>query len=92
MANLPLIESLRGGNALDGAATGARRGRDSLLARFNGPFLLVVLLLACYGLVVVWSATYSDIDYDFKRQAAGVAVGVVLMLAVWQVGDRKRLH
>lgn len=75
---------LGSGSALDGASMRARRS-GGFSERFNWPFLAVVALLVCYGLVVVWSATYSDVDYSFKRQALGVAAGAVMMLLVWQI-------
>ena len=63
--------------------------RPAKATRFNYPFLIVIALIVSYGLVVVYSAVSSDADYSFSRQLAGVAVGVVLMLAVWQLDYRR---
>ena len=54
----------------------------------NVPFLVVAGLLVLYGLVVVYSATYSNEDYNFFRQLATVAVGVVVMVVVWRFDYR----
>ena len=63
--------------------------RPAKATRFNYPFLIVIALIVGYGLVVVYSAVSSDADYSFSRQLAGVVVGVVLMLVVWQLDYRR---
>ncbi|MDO4501654.1 MAG: rod shape-determining protein RodA [Coriobacteriia bacterium] len=60
-------------------------------ARFgsvNVPFVVVTSLLVLLGLVVVYSATSTNADYSFSRQAGTVAVGIVVMLALWRLDYR----
>ncbi len=69
-----------------------RHGRALKGFRFpdvNVPLVIVIALLVCYGLAVVYSAVSADPDYSFNRQVAGVAVGVVAMLAIWAFDYRK---
>lgn len=58
----------------------------------NLPFLLVATLIALYGLAVVYSAVHDNPDYSFTRQAAGVAVGAVLMFIVFRIDYRQLSH
>lgn len=53
------------------------------------PFVGVVALLVCYGLLICWSAVQGNENYSFTRQASGVAVGLVLMAIVWAFDYRK---
>lgn len=48
----------------------------------NVPFMVVVLCLVVIGLVTQFSATYSNPDYNFFRQAFGVLIGIALMLLI----------
>lgn len=48
----------------------------------NPLFIFFMLALVSYGLLVQFSATASDPDYSFSRQLMGVAVGVVLFVAI----------
>jgi len=64
----------------------ARRGP---FAAFNWPFIAVIALLVAYGLVVVYSAVSADEDYNFSRQVAGVAIGVVVMALIWRFDYRR---
>lgn len=84
MALPPQIHSVKA--PAKGVPSGAPSHKKS---RFNMPFLLVVALLVGYGLLIVWSAVSSDADYSFSRQLAGVAVGAVLMLLIWQIDYRR---
>ena len=84
MALPPQISTVKAPSADVSRAQPSRRQ-----TRFNLPFLLVVTLLVGYGLMVVWSAVSSDSDYSFTRQLAGVAVGAVLMLLIWQLDYRR---
>ncbi len=84
MPQLPQISSMR-------SATGetAVRGSSRQLPAINLPFLVVVALLVLYGLLVVFSAVSADEDYTFSRQLAGVAVGLVAMIAIWAFDYRR---
>ena len=84
MAQLPQIDSLA---APDKAV--ARSTRKRRFPALNLPFLVVVGILVCYGLVVVWSAVANDPDYSFSRQAAGVAAGIVAMVLIWRFDYRR---
>lgn len=55
----------------------------------NVPLLVVVALLTAYGLVVVYSAVSGDEDYNFNRQLLGVAIGLIVMAAVWAFDYRR---
>ena len=68
---------------------GTPRGQGKgFLSKVNLPLIIVVALLAAYGLVVVHSAVANNEDYSFMRQAAGVAIGIVAMLIVWHFDYR----
>lgn len=84
MAQLPQIDSL----ATPDKAV-ARSTRKRRFPALNLPFIVVVALLVCYGLVVVWSAVANDPDYSFTRQAAGVAAGIVTMVVIWRFDYRR---
>jgi len=61
----------------------------SILRSLNFPLLMVALLLAGYGLLVVWTATLGSSDYSFNRQLMGVGIGIVIMLVLWRVDYSK---
>lgn len=79
MALPPQIHSVK---TPDKAVTNATR--TSRFPSVCVPLAIVAGLLVLYGLVVVWSAVSSDADYSFSRQAAGVAVGIVVMIVLWR--------
>lgn len=84
MANIPQIHSI---NAPDKAVTAVNK--QSRFPTLNIPFLTVSLLLVCLGLVVVWSAVYSNDDYSFTRQLSGVAIGLVFMILIFKLDYRR---
>ncbi len=84
MPQLPQINSVK---APDRAVTQATRMRR--FPWLNLPFVIVVALLVCYGLVIVYSAVLNDPDYSFSRQLMGVAVGAIAMVLVWQFDYRR---
>ncbi len=84
MAQPPQINSVR---TPDKAVVDATRSRR--FPSLNLPLVVVVALLAGYGLVVVYSAVYGDPDYSFPRQAALVAVGAVVMIVLWRFDYRR---
>ena len=66
-----------------------RQSTPGRLPAINLPFIIVVALLVGFGLLVVYSAVSADEDYSFTRQLAGVAVGLVVMIAVWAFDYRR---
>ena len=84
MPQLPQIDSVKAPDKIVAQATRARR-----FPWLNIPFILVVALLASYGLVVVMSAVANDRDYSFTNQLAGVALGIVFMVLVWRFDYRR---
>lgn len=79
MAQPPQIHSVKSPDKAVVDATRSRRFPSLCM-----PLVIVIVALVGYGLVVVWSAVSSDADYNFSRQAAGVAVGAVLMILLWR--------
>lgn len=53
------------------------------------PFAIVALLLVAFGLLICWSATTNDADYNFSRQLLGVALGLIAMLVLWAFDYRR---
>lgn len=84
MAQPPQIHSVKTPDKAVADATRSRR-----FPSLNLPLILVVALLAGYGLVVVYSAVQGDPDYSFSRQAALVAVGAVVMILLWRFDYRR---
>ncbi|BAK44384.1 rod shape-determining protein RodA [Eggerthella sp. YY7918] len=84
MPQLPQINSLK---TPDRAVENATRTRR--FAWLNLPFMIVVALLAAYGLLIVYSAVRVDEDYNFSRQLMGVAAGFVAMAVVWRFDYRR---
>ncbi|RDB61273.1 rod shape-determining protein RodA [Gordonibacter sp. 28C] len=84
MAQPPQIHSVK---MPDKAVVDATRSRR--FPSLNLPLIVVVALLAGYGLVVVYSAVQGDPDYSFSRQAALVAVGAVVMILLWRFDYRR---
>ena len=84
MPQLPQIDSLKAPDRAVAQATRTRR-----FPWLNLPFVVVVALIVCYGLVVVMSAVANDPDYSFSRQLAGVAAGIVAMIVAWRFDYRR---
>ena len=84
---MPELTNLRMPDA--GGRTQAQTRRRIKLPAINWPFLLVVTVLVVYGLVVVYSAVSADEDYNFSRQLAGVAVGIIAMALIWAFDYRR---
>ena len=49
---------------------------------FNLPFVACFAALVVYGLIVQFSATSSDSDFNFTTQVVGVVIGIVLFVLV----------
>ena len=84
MAQLPQIDSL----ATPDKAV-AKSTRKPLFPSLNMPFIGIIVLLVCFGLVVVWSAVTNDPDYSFSRQLGGVAAGIIAMAVLWRFDYRR---
>ncbi|OUO90858.1 rod shape-determining protein RodA [Gordonibacter sp. An230] len=84
MPQLPQIDSLKTPDRAVAQATRARR-----FPWLNLPFVVVIALIVCYGLVIVMSAVANDPDYSFSRQLAGVAAGIVAMIVAWRFDYRR---
>lgn len=61
-------------------------GKDA--PRVNVPLCVIILLIVAYGLLVVFSATYTNDDYNFMRQVVTVVIGAVVMVALWRFDYR----
>lgn len=86
MAGLPQINSVKAPDADVVRAT-----RPPRVTAFCVPLAVVVTLLVCLGLAVVYSATSTNADYSFMRQAATVAMGAVVMMLMWRFFDYRLL-
>lgn len=82
---LPQINSVRMPDDSLGSASKPPRATGIV----NVPFVTIAGLLVLYGLVVCWSATTNDDDYNFTKQLVGVALGLVLMVAVYRFDYRR---
>lgn len=49
---------------------------------FNLPFVACFVALVVYGLIVQFSATSADSDFNFTTQVVGVVIGIVLFVLV----------
>ncbi len=58
------------------------------LAPVNWLLMLVVALLLTVGLTTVYSAVLNNDGYNFSRQLMGVALGILVMVAIWQFDYR----
>lgn len=84
MSQLPQISSLKTPDRAVAQATRSRR-----FPWLNLPFIIVVAILVCYGLVIVLSAVTDNENYSFSRQLTGVALGAVLMIVAWRFDYRR---
>ena len=81
---LPQIDSLKAPDAAVAAATPKPRRFKYL----NVPLMVVVALLAGYGLLNLYSVIHGSAEYSFTRQLAGVAAGAVAMMVIWRFDYR----
>ena len=75
------------GQGLSGGFSSGRGG-GFRLAPVNWLLVLVVVALVGVGLVTVYSAVYNHESYSFARQVLGVTLGVIVMVAIWQLDYR----
>ncbi|WP_068540615.1 FtsW/RodA/SpoVE family cell cycle protein [Olegusella massiliensis] len=59
--------------------------------RLSGPLssfylggLVPVLLLVCYGTVIIWSASRTIADVSFPRHLLGIIMGFAVAIAIWR--------
>ncbi len=83
MPFVPQIQSVKAPDKLVVDATKPRRFKY-----LNLPLVIVIALLASFGLMIVWSAVYTNEDYNFSRQLMGVVGGIVLMVLIWRFDYR----
>ena len=69
----------------DTLSLSAHQGDPARRSSLPWPLLVVVALLACYGLLVVWTAVQGNEDYSFSRQAMGVCIGAIAMMLFYKV-------
>lgn len=84
---LPQIESVHAGATPPSAGRARQKSKISSIVCW--PFLIVCIILVAFGLTVCWSAVQFDADYSFSRQLMGVAIGLVVMMALWMFDYRK---
>lgn len=86
MARMTTISQMRRPDAaMNRAARIRKRGEFPVPI----PFVVSIALVTVYGLVVSFSATAADPDYNFARQLAGVIVGAVVMVLIWRFDFRQ---
>ncbi len=73
----------------DTLSLSAHQGDPARRSSLPWPLLVVVALLACYGLLVVWTAVQGNEDYSFSRQAMGVCIGAIAMMLFYKVDYRQ---
>lgn len=59
------------------------RDIKSIFSRINLPLLIVMVALTAYGLVICYSATMGEDDYNIMRQFLGTALGIVLCVLLY---------
>lgn len=59
------------------------RDIKSIFSRINLPLLIVMVALTVYGLVICYSATMGEDDYNIMRQFLGTALGIVLCVLLY---------
>ena len=52
---------------------------------FNLPFVACFVALVVYGLIVQFSATSADSDFNFTTQVVGVVIGIASITARFRV-------
>lgn len=64
---------------------------QGLKNKFYMPVFIPTMLLVLYGLFIIWSASLSIPNANFKRQCFGVLVGLIAAAFMWKY-DYKRLN
>ena len=86
MARMRTISQMRRPDAAMNRAARIRKRGDFPVPI---PFIVSIGLVTIYGLIVSFSATANDPDYNFTRQLMGVLVGAVLMVLLWRFDFRQ---
>lgn len=68
-------------------ASSANLSRSSEKRSFSIPaniiLLVIIALILCCGLITLYAVTRTETEYSITRQLVGVAIGIVIMVAVW---------
>lgn len=85
-----VVSSLFGGDAgkRPGSAHARMPRRRGILGELYLPALVPAVLLVCYGLVIVWSASLTNANASFLRQAVGAVIGLAGAAALWRYDYR----
>jgi len=86
MARMRTISQMRRPDAAMNRAARIRKRGDFPVPI---PFIVSIALVTVYGLIVSFSATANDPDYNFTRQLMGVLVGAILMVLLWRFDFRQ---
>ena len=86
MARMTTISQMRRPDATMNRAARIRKRGESFVPI---PFVVFIALVTVYGLIVSFSATSANPDYNFTRQLGGVLIGAVLMVLLWRFDFRQ---
>ena len=68
-------------------ASSANLSRSGEKRSFSIPaniiLLVIIALILCCGLITLYAVTRTETEYSITRQLVGVAIGIVIMVAVW---------
>lgn len=87
MSGMTTIESLRFPDEKTGRRAHARRFKY-----VNVSFLAIIAALVIYGLMVVYSATLHNDNYNFSRQVLFVCVGAAFMFGLFRFDYHQLSH
>lgn len=83
-----VMSSMFGGDAGKRPGAAMMPRRRGVLGSLYLPALVPALLLVAYGLVIVWSASLTNANASFSRQAMGAVLGVAGAAALWRYDYR----
>ena len=86
MARMTTISQMRRPDSTMNRAARIRKRGESFVPI---PLVVCIVLVTAYGLLVSFSATANDPDYNFTRQLGGVIIGAVLMVLLWRFDFRQ---
>ena len=85
MARMTTISQMRRPDATMNRAARIRKRGESFVPI---PFVVFIALVTVYGLIVSFSATSANPDYNVTRQRGGVLIGAVLVVLLWRFDFR----
>lgn len=71
-----------------GSARGARMSSLGISQVLFLPQLVPVILLVCYGALIIWSASLTIPEASFPRQILGIVLGAIAAYAAWSYDYR----